>query len=314
MHLRRLLDAALLDRFNGESNELAMPVTDNEWAGVQDLAYNGSTGIDNAVKRIVMGRRTYVLDRPRRVRTGSPSALPTSPLRSTREDALAEYLATYMEQDPGDTFGIRGFRQELLKGRMLTASAADRWIIRRAPSPLEIRKGRPAGLVPYIRPDSPWARHVATLPGTPLDRLRIVSDRVAKFTRWNPARTTMFVLTGERPPLPAIVAKVEWKSPISARSRIVLDVDPTCPPQEVIATYRKFRSHHFPRLRRLSPRHARLAVFALKNQQLRIEEQMRLWTTGGRSPKYKKASAFTRACQLAVKRLTELRGDVRPGP
>jgi hypothetical protein len=70
----------------------------------------------------------------------------------------------------------------------------------------------------------------------------------------------MFVLTGERPPVQAIAAEVAWKAPLAARSRIVLTIDPTCPPHEVVAAYRMFRKQHFPRLRRLTPRQTAVTI------------------------------------------------------
>ncbi len=314
MHPRRLLDAMLQAQVR-ESGAWADPITDDEWATFEGMARTGQSGMLDAIGRIVTARRIHRAGRPSRGHT--PDRQPGHRLRSTREAALAQYLAAYVEHEPRDRFGVRRYRHDQLNNRLLAPSAAAEWIVTRAATPKQLEKARSelgrGQLLAYLEAGNKWTKHVFALPGSPLDRLRVVSERLSSFCGWHLARATMFVLTGERPPVAAIVADVAWKAPVGARSRIVLNIDPTCPPHEVAASYRRFRNQHFPRLRRLSPRHTQLAVFFLENQQLPVADQMALWNSSVRSRRFKKLSVFALACRQAVRRLTELPGAVGPG-
>jgi hypothetical protein len=147
-------------------------------------------------------------------------------------------------------------------------------------------------MLPYSRISDGWTSHVVTVAGTPLDQLRLIGERVASFCGWPKPLTTMFVLTGKPPHVPAIGADIAWKMPLAGRSRIVLTIDPTCPPHEVEDAYRKFRQQHFSRLRRLSPLHTKLAVFALQHSHLPAAEQMGRWNRTVRQARYRKPSAL----------------------
>jgi hypothetical protein len=324
MHPRTLLNEVLAERFGdtGDADVLAAPVSDNELVLVDDelraLAREGQSAIERAVRKITDGRRTYVLDQrrmpPRPAGARSPRQ-PVSTLRVTREATMAAFLAHYVQEDPADRWRIRAFRAEVLGQPSMSVGAAARWIRREAS---HATANAPAGttrpdrvrLLAYVTSQNAWVQRVVAAPGTSLDRLRTIADDVATFCGWAQARATMFVLTGQWPETPAIAGRVEWKSPLAARSRIVLTIDPSCPPREVTAAYRGLRKKHFRRIRRLTPPHARLAVFAQQYGHLPVVEQMAQWNAGpGARRRYRKPALFERACRQAVARLTELRTD-----
>ena len=147
-----------------------------------------------------------------------------------------------------------------------------------------------------------------------LDRLREISERLANFYGWDEAQATVFVLTGITPLHRAMRAEARFSDPLPARSRITLTIDPKVTPREIADYYRAIRRDLFGgrRLRRLSAKHARLAVFAAQQpddstpaaQRARWNQECRAW----KRPKwrYQETTRFKRDCQQALDRLEGL--------
>jgi hypothetical protein len=322
MHLRHLLDQELAGRQSRPAiaSVLTARLSDDEWASIQvtGLEEQIHSGGRNAIKavcdRIVLNRRTYLLDRDRRLsrpRSGKPAGDGAATRRHAREEALASILAAEASNDPDDRFGVRRFRSEVLHGQLLSRRAMDRWVVQ------ELRRqGRPtirrdsSGLhvevLAYLTADADCVRHAAVAAKSVLDRLRRASTRFAEWAGWEPAEATGWILTGHVPDVSSLKAEVRHRFPLRARSRIVLTVDPTCTPREVAAAFRRLRREHFGRLRRLTAKHARLGAFAAAHCGETKAVQMAAWNRAARPrDRYRRVSAFARDSRQALRRLTE---------
>ena len=161
------------------------------------------------------------------------------------------------------------------------------------------------GLLAYVTVEGAIGR-VATCAGEPLEDLRRVSEAIAAFVRCVPARATSYVLTGDLPLLAGVQPAVEWHAPYATRSRIILTIDPTCTPQEVAAAYRAYRGARFGRVRHLSLKHCRLAVFAATHPDLAPAACMAAWNRkAAAAERYRRLATFNRDCRDAQLRLTE---------
>ena len=104
---------------------------------------------------------------------------------------------------------------------------------------------------------------VPTRIGGVLDRLRILSERLASEYAWQEAQATLFILTGTVPLISPIQVTLKMsKGPLYSRQLIILDVDVRVSPQEVAKHYRLARREIKARRRgKLSEKHLRLATF-----------------------------------------------------
>ena len=299
MHPRKVLSARLAEEYggNGDAVVLAAPVSDQEWANIDDTVARVLTSDQSAIQRvlgqIVRGRRTYVLPRRRTRESGGTRRGP-----GERADAVKALLSRYLTSQD-DPLGVMAFRREVLGNRLLTPRMLSSWVSGQSST------GGSSRLLAYRVPTSEWTQYVAASTGSDLDRLRATSERVAKFTGWAPAHATVFVLTGMVDPASAIQATARYEPRMSVRSRIVLTVDPSSTPAEVADAYRRFRRSNFGRVRRLSTKHTALAKFVIEHSDLSARDQLVAWNASRRQGKYREVSAFTRAAEHAVRRLTD---------
>src|SRR5205823_643336 len=108
-----------------------------------------------------------------------------------------------------------------------------------------------------------WTQVVPTRIDGLLERLRNLSERLAKVYDWQEAQATLFVLTGAVPFISPIQATtIMRRRSLYFNQHIVLDIDPTVSPQEVAKCYRLNRkSIKARRTGNLSEKHLRLATF-----------------------------------------------------
>ena len=159
----------------------------------------------------------------------------------------------------------------------------------------------------YTSPDDEWVRRIPVKHGGTLDRLRVVSESLARRITWREAQATAFVLTGMSPQLSSLRGEIRmaFSQPIS--SRINMEIDPTLTPEEVAEQYKKLRAPLVgARYRSMSEKHLRLAEFygghkpagitwvALMNQWNRSQD--RGW-------EYDRFETFARDCKQAWRRL-----------
>ena len=139
-------------------------------------------------------------------------------------------------------------------------------------------------------------------------------SRAARAThRQAPAGRTydgLFVIVESfMPVVQPIRTVVSTKAP-PCLSRIVLTIDPTCTPAEVADHYRRVRGREYGRLRRLTEKHAALAVFRAEQPGERISrEQIQVWNSQvtRRQPgwRYKQLKLFIRDAETALERLLD---------
>ena len=328
MHLRDVIDRRLAETFRDDSDArtLAGPLTDNEWVLLQDeVPQNVLTVtqrvIDRSVQLITRTRRTYVPESSPEDRRHDET--PRGEMRALRQRRVTheEALSVCVADHARDNKDVVAFRDQVLAGRLLPPHGVRRWLEhqRRAQgTPAAVLRSGDAryhvDLLAYRVPETGDAVHIAVRQGSVLDRLRLLGEALADAYTWESGDATLYLLTGEVPRVRPIRGEVRRKWPVTARSRIVLTVDPMCTPREVASEYRRWRRLHFGRLRRLTPKHAALAVFSLRHQHLAYIDQMHQWNKGHRRSRYRKVSTFARDCETALHRLREPGVPRRPAP
>jgi len=138
-----------------------------------------------------------------------------------------------------------------------------------------------------------------------LDRLRTISEALAQEYNWQEAQATTFVLTGRAPFVSGIRVTVPEGRPI-AISRIVLDIDPTEPPERVAEKYRQARQRILPKAHSLSVKHLRLLRWWIEHgeREAAWSGQMQQWNQHAPSEwHYTSAPHFRRDCLAAYQRL-----------
>ena len=266
---------------------------------------------------------------------GEPGAKPSG----TREEVISHLLAAEATNDER----VQAFRTGVLNNSLLTPDEVESWIERQAkadgsPSawlsvpvpkgfklkssekgvttkpPLTISDERPAVLVQrrylsYLSrrapPDSDRRREVPTAEGGVLERLRQVSEALARHYGWDGALATSFVLTGEIPLAPSIETRTSVPHPLTALARISLTIDPALSPRQVADHYRRIRGEILGgRHRELSEKHTRLAIFtAARPAGESRRKQMVDWNKEYPEWRYKEKRNFDRDCKQAIQRL-----------
>lgn len=269
----------------------------------------------------------------------SPRREPGSKASGAREEVISRLLAA----DAETYEGVGSFRTEVLRGTLLRPEEVDRWIEERAdargqPSewltvpvppgyqvkssitaattepPLTISEETPAILIQrrYLSyesyrepPHEDPRREVPTAEGGVLERLRQLSQALARSYGWDQALATNFVLTGEIPRVRSIEIEGRVPSNFSTLARISLTIDPALSPREVADHYRRFRGEILGgRHRELSEKHMRLATFtAARPTGETLRQRMVAWNKEYPGWSYKRETNFGRDCQQAIQRL-----------
>ena len=272
-------------------------------------------------------------------RTPTPPTVSTAfradPARKAHEELLSHFITRMAEWlEP-----VKSFRQEVLGGKLLKVAHVEAWIKERS----ETEKYTVWFDVP-VRPDAMKARRrfdtskmaspgdfelrwlkyslpgqasqqVPTAGGLVLDRLRRVSESVAKLTTCPESYATTFVLSGE--PLPFFsceqTVRIVSTDRVSALNRIELSIDPTVSPRQVAETYRRIRAEVFRRrYRAMSEKHIRLALFGFSRPHGgALRTAMAAWNAQHPKWRYRQESIFGRDRAVAARRaLATL--DARP--
>ena len=159
-------------------------------------------------------------------------------------------------------------------------------------------------LLPYPGIDG-WACYKPTTDGGVLERLRLLSDRLAEKYKWLPGQATAFVLTDGIPLISSITITLNTNSrPLF--SRIVLDVDPALSPKEIVMHYRRSRKAIMAaRHRNLSEKHMQLAIFdSMRPKTETWTVKMDEWNKTHQAEwKYEEAPNFAHDCLQARRRL-----------
>jgi hypothetical protein len=144
---------------------------------------------------------------------------------STRRGIISADLQPEAErraQEAASDPGVQAFRRANLENVLLAVEEAVEWIEQRDAEP------PPDGELSYLAPDMDWVQRVGTSRGGVLERLGALSESLSARFDWHPALATMFVLTGQTPPLSTRRETVTI--PIGGRPKITvvsyLDDDP----------------------------------------------------------------------------------------
>lgn len=245
-------------------------------------------------------------------------------VRSFREEVLGGSL-----MKPQDVHGWieRQAEEDEPPSRWLTVALPTGYEVRLSPTftsattepPLTISEKTPAILVEkrylsYLRyglkygweelADDPrgW---MPTAEGGVLDRLRQLSEGLARLYGWDEASAANFVLTGEIPVVRSIEIRGSRASGYPTLARISLTVDPALSPREVADHYRRMRGRILKgRHRELDDKHLHLATFAAERPAGEtLREKMAAWNKEHAGWKYKTETNFGRDCTQAVRRL-----------
>ena len=209
---------------------------------------------------------------------------------------------------------MTAFRREELRGRLIQPDRVGAWIDGRAEPPTQLatvavdRPDEPLEIfthvLDYAAPPAVFVQHVGVALGSALDRLRLLSVALAGRYGWQPAQGSIFVLTGLVPIVAPVRVRTAIRYPVSATSRITLEVDPTVTPPELAEHYATARKRMMAgRSRRMSEKHLRLAIYAATHSEGTWDERMRGWNGANPDERYTQASNFQRDAANAVKRL-----------
>ncbi len=282
------------------------------------------------------GLRSSGIQRPRTVASSKRQGGDTSSI--DRKEVISRLLAA----EAGRNEEVRSFRREVLGDAMLKPVGVDGWINRQArkdgpPSrwltvpvpkgtevkssatyattepPLTISEETPAILIQrqylsyiscLVPMDEDPTCEVPTAEGGVLERLRQLSEALARQYGWDGALATNFVLAGEVPLVPSVEIRGSYPSNFRTLARISLTVDPALSPREVADHYSRIRREIVgARHRELTEKHMRLAIFAAERPGESLLKGMTAWNKKYPSWKYKTETNFGRDCSQAIKRL-----------
>jgi hypothetical protein len=354
-NMRAALNHALASQREGDESALVIePISDALWETLEDRGYVGAfnrggpaaaRAFEEALQFIHDARGFLRAERAkaRPQRRGRPSrrSRPT-PRRSSRTKAMAvpgqhprAYISTALSdlfvmdavaRDSTEGFGVMTFRRRHLRNKLLSLDQVEQWVAdKRAEEP--VSAGAAWRLLSYVRAGSTYVHHVPIKAGGVLDELREINERLTKFYGWSEGLAAAFILTGAYPRVALIRTTVSRRAPMAARSRIILTIHPFSTPQEVSEAYAEIRSVEYGRLRRVSPKHARLAMFAAEQPAERASrDQLQAWNRtcqkedhakGERGEQWgqdwsypltmKGIKSYARDARVAWRRLAELR-------
>lgn len=250
-----------------------------------------------------------------------------------RNDAVSEFIAERARND----VGVVGFRKRFLSGAVLSPSNVEAWIneqgseythaaVVRIPRDTQITPGPdglhlilkltsvkpeqvegmlPVDFIAYQRPQCKWVHRRPIGRDGPLRTLLLLSRRLAKTFGWTEDQATMFVLTDVTPEIATARWGVLPVIPLACLTGISQTIGLQVTPEDLAKKYRKIRSKILgPKRRGLGEKHCRLAVFALKHQNLN-HDALRDWNNQYPTWSYRKVNRFAKEARQAKKRQEE---------
>jgi hypothetical protein len=266
------------------------PTSDSEWETVR--ARYADLGEPRAF-RDAMGflhdaRNTH--RRPTRRTRRSVGLARTEDQRGAHDVALsliyAHYFATTEERINGENLAL--FRRDVLRDKLLTEEQVGDWVESQAEKDgkANVTPRTMAGLdvgwsietLSYARRDDAYASAIPINTTKTLGRLKRIAEAIDKVTRWNEANAVTFILTGKHPIVHSIEIRTSYRWPYASEERITMTIHPTCTPQEVADMFAEFRTEHYGRLRRLSPKMSMLgALFAASDDNTSAKDLRAKW-------------------------------------
>jgi hypothetical protein len=267
----------------------------------------------------------------------SPSETPRRQRRdkvvSARSDAASEFIAERAREDEE----AQAFRARYLTGAMVSPSNVEAWIdgqrweyshavAVRIPRGTQISAGPygqplpevtsvkaeqiegflPVDCIAYQRPPSACVHRKPIGRDGALRELLLLSRRLAMTFGWTEDQATMFVLTDWTPEIATARWGISPVAPLGCLTRVSLAIDLRVTPEELASKYRTIRSSILgPKHRSLGEKHSRLAVFALKHQDLN-QGALCEWNKQHPAWSYSRVSRFAKEARRAKRQQEEL--------
>ncbi len=217
---------------------------------------------------------------------------------------LADWIASSAEQDGEPTAYVTIPLDD--DGKLAVEPAA---IHDHREIPRGTRLSRSIELLDYLPHGETAVRRIPTRAAGVLGELKAVAQSLVRRYDWAEAHSTLFVLTGVRPP--ARKARVTTHVAVPwhhSRRTLSIEVPLTTPPAYVERLYREARSKELgvaPRPRRISAQHAELAVFSYARRKDHTWAEIRQqWDLAHPDQKQGNLRSFSRACRAAFARIT----------
>lgn len=181
--------------------------------------------------------------------------------------------------------------------------------IERIPAPPPVTSVKVRSL-DYAGPDDEGVSRIAVSAGGVLDAARALGTKLADSFGWRPVQATAFLLSDVVPLIPSVRRtvsgfKIRHGIDLVWARRITLDIDPAAEEEQVVAAYRQARREMgLGRRGTLSPKHTRLAVFALvEHAELSWRSRFEAWNDDFPDWSYSQESNFRRDAARAGGRL-----------
>ncbi len=284
-------------------------------------------------------QRLRAMQRTGRRRSGSPQPSELPP--DERLNALSRWLARQAAERPD----VRAFRDQDLDGKLLEPTQVSEWIESHVetdgtPTPsltVTVPEGHEVEFYDdgYVGTSPPLTISrempafgvrgpeilVCALPGIyggitkpvarggTLDILRGTAASLSDRFEWNESLATLFVLTGLVPPIPRARIRYRFHPGLPTGERVLLDVDSSLSPKQVMDLYRRARTklpfRQGQRYRSMETKAVALAEFFDTMQEGSWKERMKTWNTEHSDPKwqYTEVRNFARDCKHAARRL-----------
>lgn len=211
-----------------------------EELGYERAAQGSSARVRLRSRGAVLGRSLRRLGRSARKSATKRVVKESAPIRlldrapGDRQEVVSFLLA----EEAGKNPEVMSFREQCLGNRLLQLEQVGAWIADWAE---ENSADGQAGTLEYLPADS-WPLRKPAPQGGVLDRLRLLGARLADIYGWEQSQASTFVLAGVVPLVPAIREDTVGGVPISATTRIVLEIDPVVTPRELVKHYKRVRA------------------------------------------------------------------------
>jgi sulfotransferase family protein len=241
--------------------------------------------------------------RKSRKNNGHNGARPFARLVAEAGDERHHAVSFLLAREAAQDARVAAFRGEVLEGRLLSVDEVEDWVSERATS--HGGNGRRPHTLEYLGSHGVPLRQPTT-EGNALERLRKLGGALVERYGWEPYQATTFVLTDLTPLIEPIRSHISGGRPKHPPTKLVLEVDPSVPPADVMKHYTALRRQLFTgRVPRIEDRRLRLAVFVASRPELSWEELLASWNDQNANWAYEDLADFKRDARLTRQRLVE---------
>jgi hypothetical protein len=198
------------------------------------------------------------------------------PQDSERRSEALSYLAAldaWIEPE------VQRFRDEHLDDNLMDPSEVELWIRAQADVDAVGHTERSSLWLYWQQPKAQSISSLRVQVGGILESLARIGEALRRPYWWRPSQTTMFVLTGSPPYIPAIAAEITRDQRHPSLRRMILEVDLAVTPSQLARKYRVHRALHMrgSRVRAMKPKQIRLAAFTANKGTVSWSTLMSQW-------------------------------------